>query len=790
MQMPKQTPTCAYKPGPKQAHTPAVVGVIIYVCKKSSHRLLFLGAWAEPGQKICEGCFHNVPSHHILKITTNVMSQEPLYPQINIGRHKVDDKANDEVNDETANMEKLGPPGGNQRNKKFCVIASTPSQPPKNWAYIQLESHPKIPEVKYQHESRRLASLLNGTPTSSQVDYPSDPPLLPIQSSEPEHASSMFGYNEEPTVLLSGSHVRLSSVMDISSNDGGIPEACPGDLLYVWDATQVDTLLWSLPDQGADPSEDCKFIDCTLNCIFQGISVSHLAKEMRWGPCGALGIIEGLAFFANTRGLKLEQFEIKILKLVKALKKSRKQLHVPFKVPYGKGKRVEAILEDEVELQDADLGSDIEAGVSDIEDDNDIADTQLSSDGEGQPHQPQYNRGLFPTALVDEVHGVTEAFHHTLEAMAKKYNHLLHQKLAGLPKCELQLKYAKEKEWFNGDTDGLEAWLDDLQSLAQQSKVDKDIQVTSGTKLAKYIHQKKKLLMGEIQHMATLNAHVVAFVVCSQPDAYATHAQNAILFGSSEIQQLAKKQFNLKKSLEELFVKLMNEWLDATGILKWHEEAEKHLRNLFISNGHAWFPVSIPWVQLHALLCWHHIHFIGWLLEEECPAPHPSHTNKSWEGGQWRFFVSKFQKGNSCPIKLERWGKDDADDDTAVPLVIDRDGNAVCCVQDAGLDFRSKSTTTSTRQPKLTSQKSQKAPASAAKSKGIVRSTRIQSKPFIDESDSDSLDFNNLMALASNSPTTSSHSVTLRLGPPADSRLDPPVVFGTLMVQVQALVSI
>ncbi|KAF9517890.1 hypothetical protein BS47DRAFT_1389592 [Hydnum rufescens UP504] len=121
--------------------------------------------------------------------------------------------------------------------------------------------------------------------------------------------------------------------------------------------------------------------------------------------------------------------------------------------------------------------------------------------------------------------------------------------------------------------------------------------------------------MGEIQHMATFDAHVVAFIVCSRPDAYAAHAQNAILFGSSEIQQLAEKQFNLKKSLEELFIKLMNEQLDATGISKWHEEAEKvwqehelktrdsaysvtskYLRNLFISNGHAWFPVSIPWV--------------------------------------------------------------------------------------------------------------------------------------------------------------------------------------------------
>ncbi|KAF9503941.1 hypothetical protein BS47DRAFT_1401908 [Hydnum rufescens UP504] len=568
----------------------------------------------------------------------NATSQEPSYPQINIGRRKVDDEANDEVNDETANMEKSGPPGGNRRNKKFRVIASTPSQPPKNRAYIQLESHPKIPEVEYQHESRRSASLLNGTPTSSQVDYPDDPPLLPVQSSEPERASSTFGYNEEPTVLLSGSRVRPSSVVDISSDDGGsMPESDtpdqlldearrigdprkllddaqdkhrPGDLLYVWDATQVDTLLWSLPDQGADPSEDCEFVDRTLNRVFQGINVSRLAKEMRRGPCGALGIVEGLAFFANTHSLKLEQFEIKILKLVKALKKSSPNRSVlplsgsrPSVNPATTSTRPSALVPvPPIHRPKDQVLPSIQLPATDAhtlptlkstrrkqlrhQDDDDIDDTRLSSDGEGQPHQPQYNRGPFPTALVDEVHGVTEAFHHTLEAMPKNItahcikssNWQILVTLSTPSGCLIHsmdivengnlLVFPNEKEWFNGDADGLEAWLDDLRSLAQQSKVDKDVQVTSGTKLAKYIHRKKKLLMGEIQHMATFDAHVVAFVVCSQPDAYAAHAQNAILFGSSEIQQLAEKQFNLKKSLEELFVKLMNERLDATGIFE------------------------------------------------------------------------------------------------------------------------------------------------------------------------------------------------------------------------------
>jgi hypothetical protein len=98
-----------------------------------------------------------------------------------------------------------------------------------------------------------------------------------------------------------------------------IPEARPGDFLFVWDANNVDSIVLAMPDGGADPSEDCEYIDRTLNHVFQSVPVSYLVKEMRRGPCGALGIIEGLAFFAETRGLNLEQFEIKILKLKKAL---------------------------------------------------------------------------------------------------------------------------------------------------------------------------------------------------------------------------------------------------------------------------------------------------------------------------------------------------------------------------------------------------------------------------------------------------------------------------------------
>ncbi|KAF9504304.1 hypothetical protein BS47DRAFT_1368893 [Hydnum rufescens UP504] len=75
--------------------------------------------------------------------------------------------------------------------------------------------------------------------------------------------------------------------------------------------------------------------------------------------------------------------------------------------------------------------------------------------------------------------------------------------------------------------------------------------------------------------------------------------------------------------------------------------------------------------------------YAGWPCEDECPAPHPTHTNKSWEGGQWCLLVSEFHKGKGFPIKLEKWLDDDANNDDNIPLIIDRNQVIVYHVQDA-----------------------------------------------------------------------------------------------------------
>jgi hypothetical protein len=287
---------------------------------------------------------------------------------------------------------------------------------------------------------------------------------------------------------------------------------------------------------------------------------------------------------------------------------------------------------------------------------------------------------------------------------------------------------------YKDDPEALESWQGELCKLARSSKVDKDITLTTGSKLAKFISRKKKALMAEMSHMSTFDVHCVTFIMCGRPDAYAAHAQNAILCSSAEIEQLAEQEFDLKKSLNELFVKVLRQRLDTSGLSKWHQETEKkhqeqelrtrdsaysaaskHLKNLFVSNGHTWFPVTVPWVRLLALLRQHRVRIVGWPLESECPAPHPSRTNKSWEGGQWRTLVTEFHKGGDCQIKVEKWDEDTADDDDDAPLVIDCNDNVIRRARDAEHGAK---------------------PTSHSKRKSS-KSTRIVSAPTVPDSDSD-----------------------------------------------------
>ncbi|KAF9509275.1 hypothetical protein BS47DRAFT_1397063 [Hydnum rufescens UP504] len=60
------------------------------------------------------------------------------------------------------------------------------------------------------------------------------------------------------------------------------------------------------------------------------------------------------------------------------------------------------------------------------------------------------------------------------------------------------------------------------------------------------------------------------------------------------------------------------------------------------------------------------------------PAP-----TRAGRGDSGCLLVSEFHKGKGCPIKLEKWSDDDADNDDDIPLIIDRNRVIVYHVQDA-----------------------------------------------------------------------------------------------------------
>ncbi|KAF9503127.1 hypothetical protein BS47DRAFT_1369773 [Hydnum rufescens UP504] len=480
--------------------------------------------------------------------------------------------------------------------------------------------------------------------------------------------------------------------------------ARPGDFLNVWDANALNNILLALPDEGADPLDDYEYVDRTLNRVFQAVSISRLVEEMRRGPCGALGIIKGLAFFADKRGLNLEQFEIKILKLLKALRRcplvpsGPSPMHtldlarpaaptalVP-KVPrVGMISASQMQRRSETSINSPQSDSD-DGGSSDIDDNADY----------------KSNRPLHQLQCLANLSTVIP-----LRQSPNPFNgYARKRKMDGLPKfsqAELTDAYIKEKESFNGDSQALKNWLDELCTVAQSSRVENDVKLMSGTKVAKFMSRQKKYFKGKMGHMSKFDIHTIMIMVCGHPNAHAAHAQNAIICSSPEIESLIEGSFNLQKSLDELFMKVLHRRLDQSSLAKWHQEAEKkecnnelkrcdsaysaaskYIKNLFTSNSYTWFPSIVPWVWFLSLLVQYCIRIIGWPLETECPAPHLQCTNKQWDASQWRFLVTQFHKGNDCPIKVEAWGAHEKDGNDNVVLIIDQNNDTVYCVRDAG----------------------------------------------------------------------------------------------------------
>jgi hypothetical protein len=73
--------------------------------------------------------------------------------------------------------------------------------------------------------------------------------------------------------------------------------------------------------------------------------------------------------------------------------------------------------------------------------------------------------------------------------------------------------YKAERDAFGDDKDACDAWEEDLRTYVIQSKIEKDIQTTSGAKLARFMVKEKKLLQSEMEYMARHDVHAVMILV-------------------------------------------------------------------------------------------------------------------------------------------------------------------------------------------------------------------------------------------------------------------------------------
>ncbi|KAF9503200.1 hypothetical protein BS47DRAFT_1369718 [Hydnum rufescens UP504] len=578
---------------------------------------------------------------------------------------------------------KSGPPGGKQAKSNYHIVGLKSSAIHSLCPYVRIPPRqikpPKALSPQHHLSSPRYLSPPNiAGPELINLEIR---PHLPVSDTP----STLL----EEAQRISDPHKILDDAQELAHRlHPSIHVAHPGDFLNVWDANALNNILLALPDEGADPLDDYEYVDHTLNRVFQAVSVSRLVEEMRRGPCGALGIIKGLEFFTDKQGLNLEQFEIKILKLLKALcrcplvpsgpspthtldlaQPAAPTALVP-KVPrVGMISASQMQHRGETSINSPQSDSD-DGGSSDIDDNADCnwEDNETDANCADAPKllREPYNGVQFlmtfmtlwqhfarPLMMLCRHWQTSPIVHFTnsnvWQISAWLYplgNHPIHSMVS---QAELMDAYIKQKESFNGDSQALENWLDELRTVAQSSRVENDVKLTSGTKVAKFMSWQKKYFKGEMGHMSKFNIHTTMIMVCGHPNAHAAHAQNAIICSSPEIESLIEGSFNLQKSLNELFMKVLHRRLNQSSLAKWHQEAEKKEHDNELN--YTWFPSIVPW---------------------------------QWDASQWRFLVTQFHKGNDCPIKVEAWGAHEKDGDDDVVLIIDRNNDTVYCVRDTG----------------------------------------------------------------------------------------------------------
>ena len=101
-----------------------------------------------------------------------------------------------------------------------------------------------------------------------------------------------------------------------------VPEWNPNEhgAICLWDANNPEAIPAAFVGGGVNLDEDWENLDPILNHVLHvDIPMDVLVKGIRRGPRGTLGIVKGLEFFVEKRGLNPVYFGTKLQRLLEAV---------------------------------------------------------------------------------------------------------------------------------------------------------------------------------------------------------------------------------------------------------------------------------------------------------------------------------------------------------------------------------------------------------------------------------------------------------------------------------------
>ncbi|KAF9511882.1 hypothetical protein BS47DRAFT_1363523 [Hydnum rufescens UP504] len=357
----------------------------------------------------------------------------------------------------------------------------------------------------------------------------------------------------------------------------------------LWDARHPETIPLSFAGGGKDHDEDWENLDPVLNCVLHvDIPMDALVKGIRRGSSGTLGIVEGLTFFVEKRGLNPVYFGTKLQHLVEALE-------VQIKLETTNA------MSDKIMAQEVTPPSGLgfvsfDDSLDDCNEDDDHSDED-GKDGDDTA-DIQHRRCKFQNDEIDEV---VETFHQFEETKVKPcaqhlgctvtclmrigkwslnmsecrqhgnpwnaYLNLLKEKDEFVSKSEARNSYAKLKN--NMGSSDTEAWAAEMEHLMSELRGRKTVvgkkKGESGGDVAKLMEQTQCQWNADGKTLLNTGIHTFYMMVSDMASSSAAHSQNTSSMNSPQMESWYKSHFDPTQHIGDIYKYILAQQLRFEG---------------------------------------------------------------------------------------------------------------------------------------------------------------------------------------------------------------------------------